>query len=80
MTSYDFCGQNYIFFVGQGYHRMQAVGAFPVCGILDMKNPNLNNVSVKVCSSVYLFWAIEKPRQLKSSEIWRPAGLTCGPI
>ena len=25
---------------------MQAVGAFPVCGILDMKNPNLNNVSV----------------------------------
>ncbi len=25
---------------------MQAVGAFPVCGIIDMKNPNLNNVSV----------------------------------
>tara|TARA_B100001093_G_C26518353_1_gene880643 strand:- start:139 stop:837 length:699 start_codon:yes stop_codon:yes gene_type:complete len=25
---------------------MQAVGAFPVGGILDMKNPNLNNVSV----------------------------------
>tara|TARA_B110000977_G_scaffold50650_1_gene68805 strand:- start:1392 stop:2606 length:1215 start_codon:yes stop_codon:yes gene_type:complete len=35
-----------LIFVGQGYHGMQAVGAFPVCGILDMKNPNLNNVSV----------------------------------
>ena len=33
-------------FIGQGYHGMQAVGAFPVGGILDMKNPNLNNVSV----------------------------------
>jgi len=33
-------------FIGQGYHGMQAVGAFPVSGILDMKNPNLNNVSV----------------------------------
>ena len=32
-------------FIGQGYHGMQAVGAFPVGGILDMKNPNLNNVS-----------------------------------
>ena len=31
-------------FIGQGYHGMQAVGAFPVGGILDMKNPNLNNV------------------------------------
>ena len=35
-----------LIFIGQGYHGMQAVGAFPVCGILDMKNPNLNNVSV----------------------------------
>ena len=33
-------------FIGQGYHGMQAVGAFPVSGVLDMKNPNLNNVSV----------------------------------
>ena len=33
-------------FIGQGYHGMQAVGAFPVGGILDMKNPNLNNASV----------------------------------
>ena len=33
-------------FIGQGYHGMQAVGAFPVGGILDMKNPNLNSVSV----------------------------------
>jgi putative ABC transport system permease protein len=35
-----------LIFIGQGYHGMQAIGAFPVCGILDMKNPNLNNVSV----------------------------------
>jgi ABC-type lipoprotein release transport system permease subunit len=33
-------------FIGQGYHGMQAVGAYPVSGILDMKNPNLNNISV----------------------------------
>ena len=33
-------------FIGQGYHGIQAVGAFPVCGVLDMKNPNLNNTSV----------------------------------
>ena len=35
-----------LIFIGQGYHGMQAVGAFPVCGVLDMKNPNLNNTSV----------------------------------
>ena len=33
-------------FIGQGYHGMQAVGAYPVSGILDMKNPKLNNISV----------------------------------
>ena len=33
-------------FIGQGYHGMQAVGAFPISGILDMKNPALNNISV----------------------------------
>jgi len=33
-------------FIGQGYHGMQAVGAYPVIGILDMKNPKLNNISV----------------------------------
>ena len=33
-------------FIGQGYHGMQAVGAYPVSGILDMKNPRLNNISV----------------------------------
>ena len=35
-----------LIFIGQGYHGMQAVGAYPVSGILDMKNPNLNNTSV----------------------------------
>lgn len=35
-----------LIFIGQGYHGIQAVGAFPVCGVLDMKNPNLNNTSV----------------------------------
>ena len=33
-------------FIGQGYHGMQAVGVYPVHGIIDMKNPNLNNLSV----------------------------------
>jgi len=33
-------------FIGQGYHGMQAVGAYPISGILDMKNPKLNNISV----------------------------------
>ena len=35
-----------LIFIGQGYHGMQAVGAYPVSGILDMKSPNLNNTSV----------------------------------
>ena len=43
---YDLNVGDTLVFIGQGYHGMQAVGAFPVCGILDMKNPNLNNVSV----------------------------------
>ena len=43
---YDLKVGDTLIFVGQGYHGMQAVGAFPVCGIIDMKNPNLNNVSV----------------------------------
>ena len=33
-------------FIGQGYHGMQAVGAYRVSGILEMKNPRLNNISV----------------------------------
>ena len=33
-------------FIGQGYHGMQAVGEYTISGILDMKNPKLNNVSV----------------------------------
>ncbi len=32
--------------IGQGYHGMQAVGAYPVSGILDLKNPTLNKISV----------------------------------
>ena len=32
--------------LGQGYHGMQAVGAYPVSGILDLKNPTLNKISV----------------------------------
>ena len=35
-----------IILIGQGYHGMQAVGIFPIQGIIDMKNPNLNNMSV----------------------------------
>ena len=33
-------------FIGQGYHGMQAVGAYPISGVLEMKNPKLNNISV----------------------------------
>ena len=33
-------------FIGQGYHGMQAVGEYTISGILDMKNPKLNNLSV----------------------------------
>ena len=43
---YDLKVGDTLIFIGQGYHGMQAVGAFPVSGVLDMKNPNLNNVSV----------------------------------
>ena len=32
--------------LGQGYHGMQAVGAYPVSGILDLKNPTLNKITV----------------------------------
>ncbi len=32
--------------IGQGYHGMQAVGAYPISGILDLKNPTLNKISV----------------------------------
>ncbi|MBR99762.1 MAG: transporter [Flavobacteriaceae bacterium] len=32
--------------LGQGYHGMQAAGAYPVSGILDLKNPTLNKISV----------------------------------
>ena len=32
--------------IGQGYHGMQAAGAYPVSGILDLKNPTLNKITV----------------------------------
>ena len=32
--------------LGQGYQGMQAVGAYPVSGILDLKNPTLNKITV----------------------------------
>ncbi len=35
-----------IILMGQGFHGMQAVGIYPIQGIIDMKNPNLNNMSV----------------------------------
>ena len=33
-------------FIGQGYHGMSAVGKYPICGIVDMKNPQINNLMV----------------------------------
>ena len=33
-------------FVGQGYHGMTAAGRYTVAGIVDMKNPKLNNLVV----------------------------------
>jgi len=35
-----------IVFIGQGYHGMSAAGKYKVCGIVDMKNPKINNLSV----------------------------------
>ncbi len=32
--------------IGQGYHGMSAAGKFHIAGIVDMKNPTLNNMSV----------------------------------
>tara|TARA_B100000780_G_scaffold121637_1_gene85281 strand:- start:512 stop:1729 length:1218 start_codon:yes stop_codon:yes gene_type:complete len=45
-TYFDLKIGDTLIFLGQGYHGMQAVGAYPVQGIIDMKNPNLNNYSV----------------------------------
>ena len=41
-----------LIFIGQGFHGMQAVGIYPIQGIIDMKNPNLNNMSVFMNLSV----------------------------
>ena len=41
-----------LIFIGQGYHGMQAVGIYPIKGVIDMKNPNLNNMSVFMNLSV----------------------------
>jgi ABC-type lipoprotein release transport system permease subunit len=35
-----------IIFIGQGYHGMSAAGKFKICGIVDMKSPKINNMSV----------------------------------
>ena len=35
-----------LIFIGQGYHGMQAVGAYPVSGIVDLKSPRLNSNNV----------------------------------
>jgi len=35
-----------IVFIGQGYHGMSAAGKYRICGIVDMKNPKINNLSV----------------------------------
>lgn len=33
-------------FIGQGYHGMSAAGMYRICGIVDMKNPKINDLSV----------------------------------
>ena len=33
-------------FIGQGYHGMSAAGKYKICGIVDMKNPKINDISV----------------------------------
>ncbi len=33
-------------FIGQGYHGMSASGKYRICGIVDMKNPKINDLSV----------------------------------
>lgn len=33
-------------FIGQGYHGMTATGKYKICGIVDMKNPTINNLNV----------------------------------
>ena len=46
-----------IVFIGQGYHGVSAAGKFLVAGIVDMKNPKLNNFSVFMTletSQIYL--------------------------
>ena len=35
-----------IVFIGQGYHGMSAAGKYRICGIVDMKNPKINDLSV----------------------------------
>ena len=47
--------------LGQGYHGMQAVGAYPVSGILDLKNPTLN----KIC----LLYTSPSPRDRQKSRM-----------
>ncbi len=35
-----------VVFIGQGFHGMTAAGKYPVKGIIDMKNPKINNLIV----------------------------------
>ena len=35
-----------VVFIGQGYHGMTAAGKYPIKGIIDMKNPKINNLIV----------------------------------
>ncbi len=35
-----------IIFIGMGYHGMSAAGMYKICGIVDMKNPKINNLTV----------------------------------
>ncbi len=35
-----------VIFIGMGYHGMSAAGMYKICGIVDMKNPKINNLTV----------------------------------
>ena len=35
-----------VIFIGMGYHGMSAAGMYKICGIVDMRNPKINNLTV----------------------------------
>ncbi len=47
-------------FIGQGYHGMSAAGKYRIAGIVDMKNPKLNSLSV--------FMPLQTAREYLSAE------------